>query len=146
MITDLDKLSPDSTESAFINCDCMEAMRRFPDNYFDLAIVDPPYGDGGGTFASGTRFGERFDRYKSGGVARQAEIPPRYTDRERIAESRTEHGVTRTGGTWAEKYRKKSLRGMLPRSRSILMSCFASHETKLFGGAITLIYRLQDVF
>ena len=67
MITDLDKLSPDSTESAFINCDCMEAMRRFPDNYFDLAIVDPPYGDGGGTFASGTRFGERFDRYKSGG-------------------------------------------------------------------------------
>ena len=28
--------------------DCMEAMREFPDKFFDLAIVDPPYGDGGG--------------------------------------------------------------------------------------------------
>lgn len=24
--------------------DCMEGMKGFPDNYFDLAIVDPPYG------------------------------------------------------------------------------------------------------
>ena len=28
--------------------DCMEGMRQFPDNFFDLAIVDPPYGGGGG--------------------------------------------------------------------------------------------------
>ena len=26
--------------------DCMEGMAHFPDNYFDLAIVDPPYGIG----------------------------------------------------------------------------------------------------
>jgi len=26
------------------NCDNMELMARYPDNYFDLAIVDPPYG------------------------------------------------------------------------------------------------------
>lgn len=26
------------------NCDNMELMAEFPDNYFDLAIVDPPYG------------------------------------------------------------------------------------------------------
>ena len=32
----------------FYNMDCMDGMREFPDNYFDLAIVDPPYGDGGG--------------------------------------------------------------------------------------------------
>jgi len=25
--------------------DCMDFMREFPDKYFDLAIVDPPYGD-----------------------------------------------------------------------------------------------------
>ena len=31
----------------FYNMDCMEGMKEFPDNYFDLAIVDPPYGDGG---------------------------------------------------------------------------------------------------
>jgi len=24
--------------------DCMEGMKQFPDNHFDLAIVDPPYG------------------------------------------------------------------------------------------------------
>jgi site-specific DNA-methyltransferase (adenine-specific) len=27
------------------NEDCMEVMKRYPDNYFDLAIVDPPYMD-----------------------------------------------------------------------------------------------------
>ena len=28
------------------NMDCMEAMKGFPDKYFDLAVVDPPYGIG----------------------------------------------------------------------------------------------------
>jgi site-specific DNA-methyltransferase (adenine-specific) len=28
------------------NCDCMELMKQYPDNHFDLAIVDPPYGIG----------------------------------------------------------------------------------------------------
>ena len=28
------------------NCDNMELMAQFPDKYFDLAIVDPPYGIG----------------------------------------------------------------------------------------------------
>ena len=34
----------------FYNMDCMEGMKEFPDNYFDLAIVDPVYGEvtGGG--------------------------------------------------------------------------------------------------
>ena len=31
---------------SFINGDCMEYMKDFPDDYFDLAIVDPPYGGG----------------------------------------------------------------------------------------------------
>ncbi len=33
----------------YYNMDCMEGMKQFPDKYFDLAIVDPPYGDGGGS-------------------------------------------------------------------------------------------------
>jgi len=28
------------------NIDCMELMARYPDNHFDLAIVDPPYFNG----------------------------------------------------------------------------------------------------
>ncbi|MBQ0074520.1 MAG: site-specific DNA-methyltransferase [Prevotella sp.] len=35
----------------FYNMDCMEGMKEFPDNYFDLAIVDPPYGIGVGSMA-----------------------------------------------------------------------------------------------
>ena len=34
-------------EAGFYNMDCMEGMKHFPDKFFDLAIVDPPYGDGG---------------------------------------------------------------------------------------------------
>ncbi|WP_342756762.1 DNA methyltransferase [Kineothrix sedimenti] len=28
----------------YYNMDCMDGMKEFPDKYFDLAIVDPPYG------------------------------------------------------------------------------------------------------
>ncbi len=28
------------------NCDCVEYMKTLPDNYFKLAICDPPYGIG----------------------------------------------------------------------------------------------------
>ena len=28
----------------FYNMDCMDGMKLFPDQFFDLAIVDPPYG------------------------------------------------------------------------------------------------------
>lgn len=62
------------------NMDCLEGMKQFPDKYFDLAVVDPPYGGGsqnvnvererglhGGTadFESRqrSRFGGRFDKY-----------------------------------------------------------------------------------
>ena len=30
--------------NTFLNADCMEYLTKCPDNYFDLAIVDPPYG------------------------------------------------------------------------------------------------------
>jgi len=39
-------------KNSFINGDCMEFMRTCPPNFFDLAIVDPPYG---------------LERFKSGG-------------------------------------------------------------------------------
>ena len=68
-------------EPGFYNMDCMDAMKQFPDKFFDLAIVDPPYGggftEGGGckgwftkyhtdgkNIGGGVRFGGRFDRYK----------------------------------------------------------------------------------
>ena len=29
---------------SLFHADCMEIMKQYPDKYFDLAIVDPPYG------------------------------------------------------------------------------------------------------
>jgi len=49
----------------FYNMDCMEGMKDFPDDYFDLAIVDPPYGDAMQNEGGYNRFGQRFDRYKN---------------------------------------------------------------------------------
>jgi len=45
----------------FYNKDCMEAMKEIPDNYFELAIVDPPYGLGDSVVNSRGRF----KRYKN---------------------------------------------------------------------------------
>lgn len=45
----------------FYNMDCMEALRQFPDQFFDLAIVDPPYGDGNSDIGGG--YGS--DRYST---------------------------------------------------------------------------------
>ena len=74
----------DYSQPGFYHADCMDAMRQFPDQFFDLAIVDPPYGDGGSEFVrGGVRFGQRFERYM--------------TDAK---------GPARTGGTWASKYEK----------------------------------------
>lgn len=27
----------------FYNMNCMDGMREFPDKFFDIAVVDPPY-------------------------------------------------------------------------------------------------------
>lgn len=38
----------------FYNMDCMDGMKEFPDKFFDLAIVDPPYGINAPNMAMGT--------------------------------------------------------------------------------------------
>lgn len=61
--------------------DCMEGMAHFPDKYFDLAVIDPPYGSGNNPEwdkKRGGQLGGEFDKYK----------------------------VERTGGAWAAKYGK----------------------------------------
>lgn len=32
----------DNFQSTFINCDCLQAMKKMPDKCVDLAITDPP--------------------------------------------------------------------------------------------------------
>lgn len=43
-------------DSRVFNTDCLEAMKNYPDKYFELAIVDPPYGLGNSVVNSGGRF------------------------------------------------------------------------------------------
>ena len=92
------------------NMDCLKAMSEMPDKYYDLAVVDPPYGDGTG--GNPDRFnGSKFKKYNLavenlGGVARKAEILPRRDTTHSERGSGT--APIRTGGTWAAKYGKKS--------------------------------------
>lgn len=76
----------------FYNADCLPEMKKFPDKFFDLACVDPPYGGGGNknteySMRGGvsdfeqrkrSRFGGRFDRYFSQQNRRDVgdKIPP----------------------------------------------------------------------
>jgi site-specific DNA-methyltransferase (adenine-specific) len=56
-------------KSQVFNQDCMEVMKRYPDKYFDLAVVDPPYGINFGVFnrtnkdSNGNRY--KADKYKN---------------------------------------------------------------------------------
>lgn len=58
--------------------DCMDGMAQFPDGYFDLAVVDPPFGGAGKEFkrSDKSRFGGRFDRYKTDGALIAWDSPP----------------------------------------------------------------------
>ena len=93
------------------NIDCMEYMKDCPDKFFDLAIVDPPYGSVNGKFQGlqGGRFsGGRFDKYRE---------------------------VERTGGTWAAKYKKKIIRWDFAPPKEYFIELFrVSKNQIIFGG------------
>lgn len=65
----------------FYNGDCMDFMRGKPDGFYDLAVVDPPYGGGG---------------------------IPSATETVDSGSGSSDMRVSRTGGTWAEKYRSQA--------------------------------------
>jgi site-specific DNA-methyltransferase (adenine-specific) len=62
--------------SETFNRDCVEAMKEYPDNYFDLAVVDPPYGIGFSDYERGSMGLKVKERYtKSGKKQWDTEIP-----------------------------------------------------------------------
>jgi site-specific DNA-methyltransferase (adenine-specific) len=98
----------------FENRDCVEAMKEFPDNFFDLAIVDPPYGDGSQTVNVER---EREHTTDSAADSTSTRIPrggwhgkQKYhlgTPTGEEQQTTGEHGVTRIGCGLARKYTKK---------------------------------------
>ena len=99
--------------SDVFNMDCVDYMRTLPDNFFDIAICDPPYGDaesgnfhlGGdlevGSTATSSRLrfhgGDRWNRYKKPQIT-----PPPISNNKPT-------GIHTQGGTWATKYRHPSI-------------------------------------
>ena len=97
-------------EPGFYNMDCMEAMKQFPDGFFDLAVVDPPYGDGGENIGGATVRG--IVRPLQGGtdsasVSTDTKRQWNRFDGGTAFRKYISGGAERTGGTWAEKYGKK---------------------------------------
>jgi site-specific DNA-methyltransferase (adenine-specific) len=60
--------------SAVYNMDCMEGMAQYPDKYFDLAVVDPPYGIGV-NHSMGRRKGDKPSGFKPADWDKQS--PPK---------------------------------------------------------------------
>ena len=75
-------------DSGFYNMDCMEGMKQFPDKFFDLAIVDPPYGNAINPSTNNLRGGQQ-----AGNSAEDSAGCSPTT-------------ICRTGGSWSKKYQK----------------------------------------
>ena len=143
-------------EPGFYNMDCVEAMKRFPDGFFDLAIVDPPYGDGNSGIGGGTRFGGWFNKYKTVEPVREQVRQIQETGADSRAGQPSENicgGGAHSGEPSKEQAEhgrkntaKKSLRGTLPQGKSIFRSFSAFHAIKSFGEEITSIYRRRGAF
>ena len=125
----------------FENRDCMDAMKEFPDKFFDLAIVDPPYGDG----SHSVQVEREREREREPITVSAADLTSTRISRGGGTASRNTTSVHRQGkncrkqdGTWGypnwwnmgEEIHKKSLRGMSRRNKNISTSCFASHEIR----------------
>lgn len=54
--------------SEVYNMDCMEYMRSMPDKFFDLAVVDPPYGINAPNMTMGTNMNRK------DGTSRESEL------------------------------------------------------------------------
>lgn len=86
----------------------MEGMKEFPDKYFDLAIVDPPYGNGNEDYnVIKECFGGRFERYRP---------------------------VERTGGTWAAKYNSKIAEWDIAPSEEYFNELFRVSKNQIIWG------------
>lgn len=57
--------------SEVYNMDCMEYMKDIPDKFFDLAIVDPPYGINAPNMTMGTNLNRKHGGYNGESVAQR---------------------------------------------------------------------------
>lgn len=96
-------------EQIAYNMDCMEYLRTLHDNAFDLAVVDPPYGDGNSQSVHAERERER-EAGRVQPLRRMVEPLQGTTD---SARGSTDTRIPRGGGimgrtyiTWGRKNRR----------------------------------------
>ena len=57
--------------SEVYNMDCMEYMRSIPDKFFELAVVDPPFGINAPNMTMGTNMNRKHGGYNGESVAQR---------------------------------------------------------------------------
>ena len=67
--------------AGYYNMDCMAALPLFPDDFFDIAVIDAPYGIGADNMAMGTNKTRKKNGYPAESTA------------ERVKKSRKENGA-----------------------------------------------------
>ena len=125
------------------NMDCMEYMKTLPDDAFDLAVVDPPYGAG---FTEGGGCKGWFTKYhqdtcsQSVNAERERERTGRsITDSEaQVVDSRS------TRGNKSEKQAKKSSLGTWPLEKNTLKSFSAFPSIRSYGEVTTSNFHRRD--
>ena len=78
--------------------DCMEYMKTLPDKFFDLAVVDPPYG-------GGSKGNEGSEIAGGGRTLREGNAPASAVGLTAII------SAERDGRTWAKKYQHQRRAG-----------------------------------
>ena len=119
--------------SDVFNMDCVEYMRTLPDNHFDIAICDPPYGDADiGNFHLGgavwrtvrplqaaTNYPPNHSKNRLEST-HKAELGRQSTEKPSITPTALDSNAIRGGYKLTASY--NALTGMLPHHKSSLMS------------------------
>jgi len=71
--------------SIVFNEDCMAVMARYPDKYFDLAVVDPPYGIGINVSMGRRKGDKKSDYHKFHGNDSQIPSAEYFTELKRVS-------------------------------------------------------------
>lgn len=144
-------------ESVVYNCDCLEYLGTLPDNAFELAVVDPPYGagftEGGGCQGWFSKYHQNTDdcsQIVNVEREREAKGSDATAEIDGTDTTLTSCGNSSTGTTTIpeikSRKRKKLSRGTLRRGRNILKSFSASRAIRSSGAETILLCRRPDAF
>ena len=92
----IDKERSDTVLNVAYNMDCMDGMKQCPDKYFDLAVVDPPYGGG----CSQT---VQVERERERDCAEDRQTLNNENDHDSVRGLTATISTTRTGGGWFKR-------------------------------------------